>query len=111
MGNANCDPASRGEAHNQVTLQKGPVLVDIIWDWDGTSVYPNCDGPVRSLHTTNTSSSTVWAVLPNKKKAPQWVQIDPGTDVTTTAAGQLSNLGLSNYSDVAGVGISYTQPA
>ena len=38
-------------------------------------------------------------------------QIDPGTDVTVSAQGQLNNLGLTKYSDVAAVQIVFTQPA
>jgi len=54
---------------------------------------------------------TAWASLPNKKKPPLWVQIDPGTDVITTAAGQLNNLGLVKASDVANVNVVFVQPA
>jgi hypothetical protein len=111
-----CDPASRGDAYNSVTLEErapngsGSVLTDVRYGWDGTSVMPNCDGPVSYLRTRNTSNMTAWAMLPNKKRGSKWVQIDPGTDATITAAGTLRNLGLENYSDVAGVGVQWTQP-
>jgi hypothetical protein len=112
-----CDPATRGDAFNSVTLEKplpngsGSVLADVHYGWDGISVRPDCDGPVLFLRTRNTGTQTAWAPLPNKKKPPLWVQIDPGTDVTITAQGQLNNLGLTKYSDVAGVGLVFTQPA
>jgi hypothetical protein len=35
----------------------------------------------------------------------------PGTDVTITQKGTLSNLGLSNYVDVQGVGFVFADPA
>lgn len=89
----------------------GSVLADVHYVWDGVSVWPNCDGPVTSLRTRNTGDTTGWALLPDKKKAPLWMQINPGTDVTITAKGQLANLGLSNASDVQSVTITYTNPA
>jgi hypothetical protein len=112
-----CDPASRGDAFNQSTQEvplpdgSGSVLIDCRFGWDGTSVRPNCDGPVSSVRTRNTGTSTAWALLPNKKRAPLWVQVDPGTDVTITQKGTLSNLGLSNYVDVQGVGFVFADPA
>lgn len=116
MPTGTCDPASRGEAFNQIALEQplpdgsGSILVDGRWGWDGVSVRPNCDGPVASLRTRNTGTSPAWALLPNKKRTPAWVQIAPGTDVTITTKGTLSNLGLSNYTDVIGVGFVFTQP-
>lgn len=113
-----CDPATRGEAHNQIAMEvplpdaSGSVLIDGLWDWDGVSTRETgCDGPVISLHTRNTGTSPAWALLPNKKKGNPWVRIDPGTDATVTQKGTLSNLGLSNYTDVLGVGFWFTDPA
>lgn len=111
-----CDPASRGESYNQMAYEvpapdgSGTVLVDCHFGWDGTSTMPNCDGPTLFIRTRNTSAMTAWANLPNKKKPPTWVQIDPGTDVTITAQGQLNNLGLSKASDVTSVQPVFTQP-
>jgi hypothetical protein len=112
-----CDPASRGDAYNQLTEEvplddgSGSVLIDCHYGWDGTSVRPTCDGPVSFLRTRNTGTSAAWALLPNKKKAPLWVQIDPGTDVTITQKGTLNNLGLVNVTDVQGVGFVFANPA
>lgn len=90
----------------------GYVLADVQFTGDGISLHETgCDGPVTSLRTRNTGSSTAWALLPDKKKAPLWVQIDPGTDTTITAKGQLANLGLSNASDVRSVQLVFTNPA
>jgi len=112
-----CDPASRGDAYNSVTLEtplpnfSGSVLIDCRYGWDGVSVRPDCNGPVSYLRTRNTGNVPAWALLPNKKKAPLWVKVDPGTDVVITAAGTLKNLGLEAYADVAGLGFQFTQPA
>lgn len=113
----NCNPASRGAAFNAFALEiplpdrSGSVLADCHYTWDGVSVWPSCDGPVIFLRTRNTGTSPAWALLPDKKKPPLWVQIDPGTDVTVTSAGQLANLGLSNASDVQTVRLSFVNPA
>lgn len=112
-----CDPATRGDTYNQITIEEplpngsGSVLVDVHFGWDGTSVRPNCDGPVSYLRTRNTGSVSAWAWLPGKKKGATWVQIDPGADVTVTAQGQLNNLGLTSFTDVQEVGFVFTRPA
>jgi len=112
-----CDPATRGDSFNSVTIEEhapnlsGSILVDVKYGWDGVSVKPSCDGPVSSIRLRNTSTQTAWANLPNKKKGNLWQVINPGTDVTTSNQGQLNNLGLSNYSDVAAVTVVFTQPA
>jgi hypothetical protein len=112
-----CDHNARGEAFNEIALQinlpdgSGSVLVDCRYTWDGTSVWPACDGPVIYLQTRNTGTSPAWAMLPDKKRSPLWVQLDPGTDVTVTQKGTLSNLGLSAATDVRSVAFSFTNPA
>lgn len=113
-----CDPASRGAPYNEFAIEiplpnaSGYVLIDCRYDWDGVSTRATgCDGPVIYLRTRNTGTQTAWALLPDKKKAPLWVQIDPGTDVTITQKGQLSNLGLSNASDAHTVTFTFTDPA
>lgn len=92
----------------------GSVLVDCMFDWDGLSVWPDCNGPVTLLRVRNTSNVTAWALLPDKKKGSPWVQGNPGTDLTITQAtkGQssLSSLGLTNALDVKTVTITFTQP-
>jgi hypothetical protein len=81
-----CDPASRGrgETYNEFAMEvplpdgSGYVLIDCRYTWDGTSTRATgCDGPVIFLRTRNTGTSTAWAMLPDKKKAPLWVQLDP----------------------------------
>lgn len=113
----NCDPASRGATFNEFELQiplpngSGFVNADVRYTWDGVSVWPACDGPVTFLRTRNTGTQTAWALLPDKKHAPLWVQIDPGTDVTVTSHGQLNTLGLANATDVESVRLSFVNPA
>lgn len=108
-----CDPATRGDAFNTMELAGGvnaSVVVTVRFGWDGVSVRPDCDGPVRDLRVRNTGTDTHWALLPAKRNGDKWVAIPAGTDTTVSSPGQLSNLGLSNYSDVAGVQITDVQP-
>jgi hypothetical protein len=110
-----CVPADGSKPEFQVRLRapngSGYVSIDVIYSHDGVSVWPDCDGPLDSLHTINDSNMTAWALLPNKKKAPLWVKIDPATDVVTSAAGQLNNLGLRNASDCTLDKLQFTDPA
>lgn len=110
-----CDLATHGGNEFALELplpdRTGYVLIDCAFTWDGLSIWPDCNGPVTSLRTRNTGTSTAWALLPDKKKGNLWVQLDPGTDVTITQKGTLSNLGLSNALDVKSVRFSYTDPA
>lgn len=103
-----CDPATRGETYNSVTIESGPVLVDCKYGWDGVSTRETgCDGPVQSIRVRSTGTVSWYARLPNKKKGNKWIEIPPGTDVTYSG-GQLNSLGLQNYSDVAGVSLAPT---
>lgn len=88
----------------------GYVRTDIRFTHDGVSVRPDCDGPITRLRVANTGTSSAWALLPHKRKAPLWIQIDPGTDVVTTSPGALANIGVETFSDAAGVAFTYTQP-
>lgn len=122
-----CDPATRGDAFNATSLERpapdgsGSVLIDIHYGWDGVSVRPDCNGPVWYLRVRNNSALPAWALLPNKKQGQLWMQGDPGTDQiigNATAASrtggvtnQLTSLGLLNYQDVAGIGVTFTPPA
>lgn len=105
--------SANGEFEIQIPLPNGSGFVnaDCRYNHDGVSVWPNCNGPVTFLRTRNTGTTTAWALLPDKKQPPLWVQIDPGTDVTITSHGQLNTLGLANASDVRSVRLSFTNPA
>lgn len=115
-----CNPASRGEAFNQFSVEipapnrSGSVLIVGRYTWDGVSqrnVGAGCDGPVIHLELKNTSNMTAWAMLPDKKRGNKWIQADPGTDVITTNQGLLDNLGVSNALDVITTKWSFTNPA
>lgn len=107
MGIGTCDPASRGQSFNELAQQDGPIFFVCRFGWDLVSERPNCDGPISFLQVKNTGAVTWYAHLPNKKKGDPWVEIPPGTD-TTINAGTRNQLGLENYSDVAGVGLGPT---
>lgn len=112
-----CDPASRGEAFNTDLIEVrsddgGHVLVEYHWTWDGVSTRATgCDGPVIYIRTRNDGTTPAWALLPDKKRGDPWIAIPPGTDVITTAQGQINNLGLSNASDMQRARVSFVNPA
>lgn len=99
MTKGSCDPGVGN--HNSTELDKaaGAVKLIVVWDWDGTSVYPNCDGPVVSVETVNTTTDTYYAHLPHKTKGLTAVAINPGTDTTLTG-NQLRQAGLDTYSSL-----------
>lgn len=105
-----CDPASRGDAFNIVEIVEGQVSILCRYGWDGVSVMPTCDGPVEDIRVRNTGTVTMYATLPNKRRGGKFIEIPPGTDSTLSGA-QLTSLGLTSYSDVAGVGLHYTSTA
>lgn len=112
-----CDPASRGDAFNVMELAggiNGNVVVTVRFSWDGVSTKTTepvgCDGPVKDIRVRNTGAVPYWALLPAKKAGNPWVEIPAGTDTTVSSPGQLNNLGLRNYSDVAGVTVTDVQP-
>jgi len=112
-----CDHNARGEAFNEFAIEvrspggSGSVLVDVRYTWDGTSAWPNCNGPITFIRTRNTSQENAWALLPDKRKGSPWVLIAPGTDSTITAKGTLSNLGLTEAVDAQRASITFTAPA
>lgn len=106
--------ANGGKLSQTISYQtpngSGYVLFDIDYTPDGVSVRPNCDGPITRIRTRNTSNQPMWVLLPAKKRGNPWIQVDPGTDVTTTNTTVLTNLGVSAFSDAASSEVVYTQP-
>lgn len=105
----NCNPAP--ELHNQVTLSKGNglVTIDILWDWDGVTVFPNCNGPIFTVHVTNQSPDNWYVTLPFGRRGMSFRAV-PGTDKTYSGA-SLALVGLQTYTDVSDLNWSTTRPA
>lgn len=87
-------PGERTIAEQDV--DNGNVRLIITWEGDGTSTFPNCDGPVDMVETINTSAVSYYAHLPHKTRGMTVVEIPPGTDTTLTG-NQLKQAGLSTY--------------
>lgn len=102
-----CDPVARGIPFNTMAISKKRATVEIRFGWDGTSVPPDCDGPVTYLRVTNTASSPRYVWLPEKKKGDKHIVIPPGADITMTPE-QLADEGLTLFQDCAGVGLGDT---
>lgn len=105
-----CDPAAHGVLFftDQYAIDNGNVVVTTNWDWDGTSTWPDCDGPVSSIRVQNNSQLTYYANLPNKKRGVRNIPIPPGTD-QTVSGNQLRQAGLETYADAQGLQI-YAEP-
>lgn len=110
-----CDPASRGESSTLFDLHRNVEGVGVVrirgdYGWDGVSTkLTGCDGPLNSLRISNAGVVSSYALLPNKRKGDKWVEIPAGTNDVAISAGQRNNLGVENYSDVAGVTLSASQ--
>lgn len=97
-----CDPAERGDAHNVTTLQSGVAFIEVLWDWDGVSTPPLCDGPLVSAHGVNAGAASRWAHFQGRSGNPKVLELTPGLDVTLTPA-QLHPRGFDLHSDMVGV--------
>lgn len=108
MALGTCDPAAYGRSYNTLNiLVANDVQIEIRWNWDGTSVYPDCDGPLVNggggadrwaVRATNNGTVTYYAHTTRRNGQPATYQIDPGQVRTVTAA-QASNSGYSTISD------------
>lgn len=107
MPEGTCDPATRGMAYNEIEQAEGPVVIYARFGWDGTSIRPDCDGPVSLLRGTNTSTTDTWyAHFKGRKGTWITVSLAPGEVREVTSSGQLRQLGLSDRSDLDGLYIT-----
>lgn len=83
-------------------------VCDFFFDWthDGTSVPPNCDGPITSIRWNNRSTRTYYAHLPDTRKGPYTQTIPPGSNGTESRKSTLTAAGLETLSDLQGVVIN-----
>ena len=90
----------RSQAEEALAVADGQVRITVRWEWDGVSVYPACDGPIKSIRLQNLTGNEFVATLPNARRAGGRAQtIAPFADVTISAKGTLKSLGLESYSD------------
>jgi hypothetical protein len=103
MGRGNCLP-SPGEQFNTEDMYRGngDVHAVVYWGWDGTSVYPDCDGPIDHINVSNTGTGTWRCLLPNKKRGNPWIDIPAGFS-DSISGNRLSQLGLTVRTDVLGL--------
>jgi hypothetical protein len=108
MPTGTCDPATRGEASNEETLQRGTVLITVRFGWDGVSVRPNCVGPIESVRVVNAPGNpSWWYKTEGKRGQPHSYEIPPGTDVTFNAT-QARQRGFDDNTDFYGLTLSPT---
>ena len=102
-----CDPASRGAQWNVISESVDGDAVSITYQfgWDGTSVRPDCVGPLNSLTAVNNSAVVYYAHFQGRKGTWQRVQLDPGVTKTYTAQ-QLKRAGFADNTDLEGLFIT-----
>jgi hypothetical protein len=96
----NCDHRLDPLGYNEVTLDKGGVIVDVRWTWDFTSVYPDCDGPIIQVHVTNPTQVSYYYHVQRRRGGTRDIEIPPGTDQVLLRAALLP-LGIDTLGDMA----------
>jgi hypothetical protein len=113
MPTRTCNPADWGATWAVGRLGIGPILLEWEAGWDGVSVWPECNGPLHSLHVLNTSTTDTWyAHFKGKRGQPKVIDIPPSTDRTFNQ-GQLGSRGFQDASDLGDLQIlpTSTPPA
>jgi len=115
-----CDPASRGDAFNSLTLSmgNGNVTVEVRYGWDGVSTRDTgsgCDGPLVNgtgvqsnrwaIRVTNNDTISWYVRTIGRRGQPHNIEFTPGS-VTTYTATQASNAGYDSFSDFAELTLS-----
>ena len=115
-----CDPATRGDAFNvsQLAVGNGDVFVTIRFAWDGTSVRPDCDGPLVNgtgqvsnrwaVSYLNAGQTTYYMHTTGKNGVARTLRLDPGASGTLTAQ-QAASQGYVNASDCVNLTLT-TEP-
>ena len=102
-----CDPASRGQQWNTISESVDGDAVTITYEfgWDGTSVRPDCVGPLNSVVASNASQVTYYGHFQGRKGTWLRVQLDPGRTQTFNAQ-QLKRAGFNDNTDLEGLFIT-----
>lgn len=95
MPKGTCDHTLDPNGFNTLRLTKanGDVMLEVRWEWDGVSVWPECDGPVIRARASNTGTQTWYAHVPRARGGTRTIEIAPG-DVKTWTGAQLATVGL-----------------
>lgn len=107
-----CDQTARGLAYNTTslssTLPDGTVVTFTIrWTWDGSSVWPDCDGPLANgsgsgnrwaVQATNTGTVPIYLHTVRRNGSPAVYTLPAGQTATATAAQAAAN-GFASYAD------------
>lgn len=115
-----CDPESRGETHNTLTLVYGDGLVVFEakygWDHISTKDSPNgCDGPLLQIggwciRVINNDSQTWYIHTKGRRGQPRNIPVQPGT-TRRFSAGQAAALSWENASDLTDLTLSTSETA
>lgn len=106
MAIGTCDPASRGDTFNSGELVQGDVSVSYRYGWDGTSVRPECVGPLIRVRVVNNSATVTWYAHFQGRRG-QWRRLDMPPGFTNTYGTQaLTNAGFVDNTDLEGLYIT-----
>lgn len=121
MAIGTCDPASRGEAFNLLTLAmgNGNVTVNVRYGWDGVSTKETgCNGPLYqppnqpgnqadrwAIQVVNNDSISWYVRTIGKKGQPRNVEFFPGETRTFTVT-QATNAGYADITDFENLTLS-----
>lgn len=95
-----CDPGPG--LSNEQRIQPGDgIFIDVFYGWDHVSIWPNCDGPIESVHLVNQSGQSWWVHVPQGRKSKA-IQVTTGTDLMITGP-QLATIGLETLADLSGL--------
>jgi hypothetical protein len=113
-----CDPAAHGRTFNTtgLAIANGAVALEVRWTWDGTSIFPACDGPLVNgsgagnawaIRAINTSNVPYYAHTIRKNNQPATYTLNPGQTVDITAAQAAAN-GYTVISDFYDITLTTT---
>ena len=111
-----CDPAAYGLTFNTTMLLTLGVSIEVRWDWDGVSVFPDCDGPLVNgggangnwaVRVENPTGVPYYAHTTRRNGQPATYTLQPGQTVTLTA-NQMASAGYSLYSDFSDLTLTTT---
>jgi hypothetical protein len=111
-----CDPAAHGRNFNTTRLATVGVGIEVRWDWDGVSVWPNCDGPLVNgggaagnwaVRVKNPTAQTWYVHTTRKNGQPATYSIAPGQTQTLTV-NQMASAGYTVFSDFSNLTLTTT---
>lgn len=101
-----CDPASRGDTWNVLSLDYLGVILTVEYGWDGVSTRATgCVGPINTVRVQNTAGASRWWHTVGKRGQPHTYEIPANTNQTFTK-NQARQRGFDDNTDFEGLTIT-----